>query len=1495
MSGAAGSSQWMYASGYEVDQSLRFNQSRGSTLVSVPKQAPTSTTIATWSFWIKKTEDVADNEQSVFNSRHSNGGAGFVNCEFHYDNYENSLMFSVNHSGGNACLLITKRQFTDPNAWYHVVIAYDSTQGTAANRVNIYINGVKETEFHTETYPDQNRVLNRWGAYTEGSAIPNNIGSNARTSNRAYFDGYLAEFHYVDGQQLTQASFGYTGTTGQWLPKEYDGTHGNNGYYLPFKNDYTVEGFNTVVYKGASTNRYIGGVGFQPDFVWTKDRLQTTGHSLTNSVAGVYKSLFSEDTSSAEDVGGNLISFDSDGFTVNSGSNRAGGDGDSFVAWCWDMGTNTATGFGAVEYKGNNSDLGITITGVGFQPDLVWIKKRNADESHNLEDALRGPGKEMRPDVNNAEQDLFGQFGIETFDSDGFTIFENGSRTNASNTYIAWCWDMGNTSVTNTEGDIDVTLMANPTYGQSMLKWTGNGTLGHGLSAAPEMIIVKPVDVAGSWWVWHHGLSNTSQGYLQLDSDNGEATNASLWDNASPVTSTTINVNTAYLNNATDNYIAYCFDSITGYSKVGSYTGNATSGLTITTGFRPAFLLVKETGQNGENWYMFDSTREPLGELQIALKADVNNAEASNSAKKVEFTSTGFKLNSTNGALNRNNGSYIYYAVAGGKDSSSTYNEDGNIDSRVKASTTYGQSLVHYKGTAASSNTVGHGLSAAPEMMIVRCRSAANAWAIYHKDIGNTHLLEFSTAAKADNDAFWNDTTPTSSVFTIGSHNQVNTTEDFMAWCFHSVTGYSKIGAFTGNGDSRSTAITITCGFRPAFFMYKVADASSNRDWYIVDDTRSNPIYRFSSPNINNADRGEAGKITFTSTGIDITTNDDELNADGKVTVYMIFANKREFSLFSDASGNGNHLVSENGTITESDIMLDSPNNNFATANPLAIWGWTDNTGVCALSNGNLHVNATSNQVQMAKVNFLLTGKTYWEVIPLTQKYQVFGLGEEFYDGQSGLSDGAGGAKDGLNVYVNEGTEYTSFRTGGSITNTNISGSFPITPNDVVQFAYDADTGKIWFARNNIWYGSGDPAGGNNPVATFPAASRGGMMPAGTDYSTSAGFVWNFGQDSSFGGIKIPQGNADGGGIGDFFFEPPTGFKAVCTKNLPAPAIASPEEHFNIVLYTGNANAQAISGVGFQPDWVWLKRRSSVQNSNVFDSVRGTNKTLATNSTDAEGSVSQFLNSFDSDGFTVGSAGNVSANGETNVAWNWYAPTAFSNDASATSVGSVDSSGKVNTTAGFSIVSYVGTSGPDTIAHGLSAAPEMIIVKNRSADGQEWLVYHHGNTSAPETDYLRLDDAQATADNTFWNDTAPTSTVFSVGDSQPVNSSHGNSYIAYCFHSVEGYSKVGNYSGNGNADGTFVFTGFKPAYVLCKDTASANGWQIIDNKRSAFNTTTERLLANLNNAEQTNVTPYDFVSNGFKVRTSDSSFNSDDVNYVYLAFAETPFKTSNAR
>ena len=321
--------------------------------------------------------------------------------------------------------------------------------------------------------------------------------------------------------------------------------------------------------------------------------------------------------------------------------------------------------------------------------------------------------------------------------------------------------------------------------------------------------------------------------------------------------------------------------------------------------------------------------------------------------------------------------------------------------------------------------------------------------------------------------------------------------------------------------------------------------------------------------------------------------------------------------------------------------------------------------------------------------------------------------------------------------------------------------------------------------------------------------------------------------------------------------------------------IDNPGEYFNTVIYTGNnVAARGITGVGFQPDWVWLKDRSVGYPHITWDSGRTNKASLAINTTAAEvTTTARTLSSFDSDGFTTPNVtGDIfNDNGTAFVAWNWYK----------------------DSTAGFDIVSWAGNATNRTISHSLSAVPTMMIVKNRSA-ATSWIVYHHKNTAAPQTDHLKLDTNDATSDDdSMWNDTAPTSSVLSLKTSTSVNGNSAN-YIAYLFAEKQGYSKFGSYTGNGNADGSFVYLGFKPAFLMIKCTDAARSWQIHNSKSSPFNTgnTNARLFANLVDAEATN-SSLDLLSNGFKTREGDDlNTNGSGNAYIYMAFAEQPFVTS---
>ena len=452
-------------------------------------------------------------------------------------------------------------------------------------------------------------------------------------------------------------------------------------------------------------------------------------------------------------------------------------------------------------------------------------------------------------------------------------------------------------------------------------------------------------------------------------------------------------------------------------------------------------------------------------------------------------------------------------------------------------------------------------------------------------------------------------------------------------------------------------------------------------------------------------------------------------------------------------------------------------------------------------------------------------------------------------------------------------------------------------------------------------------------------------------------------------------------------------------------SITNPGDYFNTVLYTGNGGTQSITGVGFQPDYVWLKERASdaVDHKNV-DSVRGATKKLESNTNEVEGTATTTVTSFDSDGFSLGSSGATNENSDTYVSWNWLAggtapavtyvvkvvsdsgnkyrfddfgtsavtlelqeggtytfdqsdssnathplrfytaadktggeyttgvtttgtpgssgaqtvitvaasaPTLYyqcsshsgmggqantnSTFGSSNFAGSYQSLVSVNTTAGFSIVTYSGTGSNATVGHGLGAIPEVMLVKERTGSANDWAVYHHKNTSAPETDYLILNETNATADgNTVWNDTAPTSSVFSIGTGSTTNRS-GSTYVAYCFVGKQGYSKFGGYTGNGNANGTFIYTGFKPAWVMVKVTNDGDNWHIIDNKRDPFNTMDSHLFANQNYVEVTDASYYfDMLSNGFKPRSTNNAFNASGKPYVYMAFAENPFVANDS-
>ena len=1149
MSGAAGSSQWMYVTGYEVDQSLRFNDG-DSAYLTFTAGTPTSAKIGTFSVWVKPC-GLTGADQSLFGSYTNANNRAYI--RLHTDG--NINMYDP-HSSSGSINIKTTATFRDPSAWMHILIAIDVTQGTSSNRLKIYVNGEQVTDFSAETYPDNvDQTL-----FKDGNTYA--IGASQDSAFGRYLDGYLAEYNFIDGQQLTPASFGETGTYGEWKPRKYSGTYGNNGFYLPFEQDYTVEGFSAVTYKGAGAVRYVGGTG--------------------------------------------------------------------------------------------------------FQPDLVWIKSRDHSYGHHLTDAVRGAGKDLYTDT--VDDEVSNANTLQSFESDGFTLGTDNGPNNSSKRYVAWTWDMGGSNANNTTGSIDSVVRANATYGQSIVSYTGTGstaTIGHGLSSAPEWIIIKRRDASTNWPVWHTSISDGTDDFVELNSNADKVTNEATFFTSTDPTSSVFSVGSSTQTNANNaTHIAYCWHSVTGYSSFGSYTGNGNAtGPTITTGFRPAFVMIKVVdrtdGGNG-GWFMYDNTRSP------------NTGDT----------------------------------------------------------------------------------------------SAAN------------HVLQ-----------------------------------------------------------ANSDAVEI------------VADANLALD--------------------------------FLSNGFQLKASYDEINVNNGAYIYMAFADKREYAYYLDQSGNNNDWATNN--LTESDISVDSPTNNFATFNPLTKRPAANGL----LSEGNLkYTSHTGDSNVFATMGILPSQKVYFEVYLQANSNQNFiGISNLIDNGDGAFAKGGSETGSYGRKVRGAGTVQQYFN-NGSGTDLGVNN---VAVGVIVGVAVDNENGKVHYAFNNTWDSdatdnnpAADVTGFNTSVTQFPQFST------DTPNNTVINIV-NFGQDSSFAGNKTAQGNQDGNDIGDFYYTPPTGYLALCTKNLPEPAVV-PSKNFNTVLYEGNGSTQDIT-VGFQPDLTWIKNRDANDSHALVDSIRGVTEELTPDLDSAEVANDDGLTAFITTGFSLGDDVKYNTNNESYVSWNWKAGATELGTGDFTQ-GSIASTCRRNVEAGFSIVEFTGTQENATVGHGLSKAPDFIFMHHRNSTGG-WATFNSGLGATVNLDISTTGGTNDEAE--IWQDTVPSATLVTVGNTT-YNNKDDEIYVMYCFHDVDGFSKFGVYTGNGAADNAFVYTGFRPAFVYIKSTANSTPWMMWDTERDPDNPVINYLLSEANNTEANAVSDnsIDILSNGFKIRTAAADMGQAAV-HAYVAFAETPLKYSNGR
>ena len=1199
--------------------------------------------------------------------------------------------------------------------------------------------------------------------------------------------------------------------------------------------------------------------------------------------------------------------------------------------------------FRVVLYTGNGGTQ--SITGVGFKPDFVWLKNRSQDNyAPRVFDSSRGATKRLQSSSTSAEST--DSTSLTSFDADGFTLGADNYVNNNGDSFVAWCWKAGGgTTTSNSDGEITVNVQANQDAGFSIVTFAGisdpgdDRSFGHGLSKEPEFIWMKrressqhPAVFAkiNGGWEYFDGTSSTDGG--------GD------YDSYIATTSTVVDIHDVaeWFADPSSNYVYWMWHSVDNYSKIGSYvgTGSATDRPIIETGFEPAFVMIKNVTNSGSagSWMIHDNKRNTANPRDKYLRADSTNAEGTYAEYGLDFLSNGFQVGPTTAYhWNTSGDTYLYMAFAANPD-----------EEAPTLSSSFNTEI--YKGTGIDGQAVT-GLGFKPGLIwiknrgLVRDHNLADIVQGPLREItpNTNEAVENRSVKSFDSDGFTLDNSS-------GNYNANNSDYVTWAWAADDnepkISGGEAISVYkfednandvAGNYNGTASNVSYVTGK-----FGKAADFNGTNSTFtfsnsIYDHNSDHSVSFWLNPDTYASDEmiywGEDDNIRWNSNGTILykrysnaagnrsCNSTTVLSAGTWYHIVSTYSTVLGMRLYVNGELEAVHTGTQNADSTSGDygIMHRVDNNSYHSdgqVDQLRIYrGVVSDRGVKALyaegtsDNDNLFLGGPPEIVTSVNANAGFSIVRYGgdddanRLIPhgLSAAPEMIMLKNlnatrDWIVWHTGLSTGKNLA---LNSNTSEFTVSTGTSYGGLGTPT-------ATAIKVIQGTSNLDnvndTGANYMSYNfhSVTGYSKFGTYTGNGSATGPSVTTGfkvdWLMIKRIDGSNS----WaihdsrrvsaNPKNEELFANLNDAENEFD---AVDFLSN---GFQIKNSNNVynassasylywavakNVPSNTTLANSFKTVTYTGNSSSQSITGLGFKPDFIWMKRRSSSQEHALVNAVSGVGKYVYSDLNSAEGNDTNSVRSFDSDGWTMGSNGLMNYNSNTYVAWCWKAGNTWESNLD----GSIPSTVNANTANGFSIIKYTGTSASSqSVGHGLNSTPELIMIKNLEAT-EGWIVW---GTGFGTSNWLELNsNAAYNQDNAGWGGTH-SSTVVNLQDNGAARSSaNGKDYIAYCWHSVSGYSSIGTYTGNGSTTGPTVTTGFQPDFLLVKDlTNSSTNWRIVDSVRGTDATDGSALFPNLDIVEQTDGTQHavEFQSNGFQIRNSTAGWNNNSATHIYMAF-----------